>query len=69
MNGIMNWIRRHLIAFAAEVRQEMIDFTGTQFDPLVVEAFLRVPPEDWRRIRDAAERLDLTGADFGSGIL
>ncbi len=51
------------------VRQELIDFTGTQFDPLVVEAFLRVPPEDWRRIRDAAERLDLAGADFGSGIL
>jgi HD-GYP domain-containing protein (c-di-GMP phosphodiesterase class II) len=51
------------------VRQELIDFAGTQFDPLVVEGFLRIPPEDWRRIRDAAERLDLAGADFGSGIL
>lgn len=32
-------------------RQEMIDFSGTQFDPQVVEAFLRVPPEEWREIR------------------
>jgi putative nucleotidyltransferase with HDIG domain len=39
------------------VRQELIDFAGTQFDPLVVEAFLRIPPEDWRRIRDASARL------------
>ena len=51
------------------VRQELIDFAGTQFDPLVVEAFLRIPPEDWRRIRDASERLVLSGAEFGSGIL
>jgi response regulator RpfG family c-di-GMP phosphodiesterase len=51
------------------VRQELIDFAGTQFDPLVVEAFLRIPPEDWRRIRDAAERAVLSGAEFGSGIL
>jgi len=51
------------------VRQEVIDFAGTQFDPLVVEAFLRVPPDDWRRIREASERVDLAGVDFGSGIL
>ena len=51
------------------VRQELIDFAGTQFDPLVVEAFLRIPPEDWRRIRDASERAVLSGAEFGSGIL
>jgi HD-GYP domain-containing protein (c-di-GMP phosphodiesterase class II) len=51
------------------VRQELIDFAGTQFDPLVVEAFLRIAPEDWRRIRDTAERAVLSGAEFGSGIL
>jgi putative nucleotidyltransferase with HDIG domain len=51
------------------VRQELIDFAGTQFDPLVVEAFLRIAPEDWRRIRDAAERVVLSRAEFGSGIL
>ncbi|RMG43052.1 MAG: response regulator [Acidobacteria bacterium] len=32
-------------------RQEMIDYAGTQFDPQVVEAFLRVPPEEWDQIR------------------
>lgn len=51
------------------VRQELIDFAGTQFDPFVVEAFLRVPPDDWRTIREATQRLDLAGVDFGSGIL
>jgi putative nucleotidyltransferase with HDIG domain len=51
------------------VRQELIDYAGTQFDPLVVEAFLRIPPDHWRRIRDASERLVLAGTDFGGGIL
>ena len=32
-------------------RQEIIDFGGSQFDPAVVEAFLRIPPERWDEIR------------------
>ena len=32
-------------------RQEMIDYSGRQFDPHVVEAFLRIPPERWIEIR------------------
>ncbi len=36
-------------------RQELIDFSGAQFDPLVVEAFLRVPPHEWRDIRRDAQ--------------
>lgn len=36
-------------------RQEVIDFCGTQFDPQVVEAFLRIPERDWERIREQAQ--------------
>lgn len=36
-------------------RQELIDFSGAQFDPVVVEAFLRVPPHEWREIRREAQ--------------
>ncbi len=36
-------------------RQELIDFSGAQFDPLVVEAFLRVPPQEWRVVREQAQ--------------
>lgn len=32
-------------------RQEMIDCSGKHFDPKVVEAFLRIHPEEWERIR------------------
>ncbi len=32
-------------------RQEMVDCCGAQFDPLVVEAFLRVPRAEWEEIR------------------
>jgi response regulator RpfG family c-di-GMP phosphodiesterase len=38
-------------------RQEIIDFCGVQFDPLVVEAFLRVPREDWEEIRARVQRM------------
>jgi putative nucleotidyltransferase with HDIG domain len=36
-------------------RREMIEFSGTQFDPQVVEAFLRVPEQEWREIRARVE--------------
>ncbi|MDH3284640.1 MAG: response regulator [Acidobacteriota bacterium] len=35
----------------ARARDELIEFSGTQFDPSVVEAFLRVPETDWGEIR------------------
>jgi putative nucleotidyltransferase with HDIG domain len=31
--------------------QELDEWTGRQFDPRVVEAFHRVPPEDWEELR------------------
>ena len=37
-------------------RQELIDFTGRQFDPEVAEAFLRVPREEWTAIRRRVEQ-------------
>ena len=32
-------------------RKEVIEFSGTQFDPKVVECFLQVPEEEWDSIR------------------
>lgn len=39
----------------ARARQEMIDCSGTQFDPQVVEAFLQVPEPEWEEIRRKVE--------------
>ena len=36
-------------------RVEIERFSGTQFDPQVVSAWLRVPPEEWVRIRRELE--------------
>ncbi|MBI1930819.1 GAF domain-containing protein [Candidatus Poribacteria bacterium] len=33
------------------IREEFVKCSGTDFDPRVVEAFLRIPPEDWEAIR------------------
>lgn len=38
-------------------RQEMIDFSGSQFDPQVVEAFLCVPKLEWEQIRTRVDRM------------
>ncbi len=55
----------------SRARQELIDFAGTQFDPRVVEAFLRVPESDWWEIRErcAREIADRTGAGIPRSLL
>jgi response regulator RpfG family c-di-GMP phosphodiesterase len=37
-------------------RKEIVRCTGTQFDPVAVEAFLRVPEEQWSKLQVAAEK-------------
>ena len=37
-------------------RQEIIDYSGTQFDPKVVQAFLSIPRSRWEEIRDDVRR-------------
>ncbi|MGC9044337.1 MAG: HD domain-containing phosphohydrolase [Myxococcota bacterium] len=39
-------------------REEIIRCSGTQFDPRIVEAFLSVPPQEWREIREKLEGRD-----------
>ncbi len=34
------------------VRQELLEHSGTQFDPRVVDVFLTIPPEEWERITE-----------------
>jgi putative nucleotidyltransferase with HDIG domain len=48
----------------AEARAEVIRCRGTQFDPVVVDAFLRVPPEEWERIRVEVETVALLSAEM-----
>ena len=40
----------------AEARDEIVQGAGTQFDPKVVEAFLRIPIEEWADMQQKAER-------------
>jgi putative nucleotidyltransferase with HDIG domain len=34
-----------------EAREEIVRYTGSQFDPVVVEAFLKIPNELWHELR------------------
>ncbi len=44
------------------VRQELIRCKGTQFDPMVVEAFLEVPDVEWERLRRGVESVSMLRA-------
>ena len=46
----------------ADARDEILRCRGTQFDPVVVDAFLSVPPDDWERIRLDVETVALLSA-------
>ena len=46
-------------------RAEIQRVSGTQFDPAVVEAWMRVPAEDWARIRRELEEISSTVAAAG----
>ena len=45
-------------------RTEILRCSGTQFDPACVEAFLRVPAEEWERIRLDVETVAVLTADM-----
>ena len=47
-----------------DARQEIMRCVGTQFDPVVVEAFLAVPAEEWERIRLDVETVAVLSADL-----
>jgi HD-GYP domain-containing protein (c-di-GMP phosphodiesterase class II) len=42
-------------SFAA-ARAEIIRCSGTQFDPAIVDVFLRIPDEQWSAIRSRTEQ-------------
>lgn len=41
-----------------EAKEEIVRHKGTQFDPQVVEAFLRIPKEEWMRIQQMSADSD-----------
>jgi HD-GYP domain-containing protein (c-di-GMP phosphodiesterase class II) len=45
---------------------ELDEWTGRQFDPRIVEAFHRVPPEDWSELRRRSLEPKHVGADWDS---
>jgi putative nucleotidyltransferase with HDIG domain len=45
-------------------KEEIVKFSGTQFDPGTVEAFLAVPEEEWERIRLDVETVAVLSADL-----
>ena len=48
-------------------RKEIETNAGTQFDPMVVEHFLRVPPAVWQDIRSRTLRYDAAGSAHTRG--
>jgi putative nucleotidyltransferase with HDIG domain len=48
----------------SEARDEISRCRGSQFDPAVVDAFLKVAPEDWERIRLDVETVAVLSADL-----
>ena len=48
----------------SEARAEISRCRGSQFDPVVVDAFLAVPQEDWERIRLDVETVAVLSADL-----
>jgi len=44
------------------VRKEIVRCTGTQFDPMVVEEFLKVPDVEWERLRQDVETVSVLHA-------
>jgi putative nucleotidyltransferase with HDIG domain len=47
-----------------DAREEIFRCRGSQFDPTVVDAFLKVQPEDWERIRLDVETVAVLSADL-----
>lgn len=47
-----------------DAREEISRCRGSQFDPTVVDAFLKVAPEDWERIRLDVETVAVLSADL-----
>lgn len=43
-----------------EARDEIAKMSGTHFDPEVAAAFLRVPAEEWRKLRAGIEKVEPT---------
>ena len=50
-------------------RDEIEKFTGTQFDPQVVQAWLRIPQAEWQAIREALEGVASRSTPRGMGIV
>jgi putative nucleotidyltransferase with HDIG domain len=40
-----------------DARAEIVRFAGTQFEPAIVEVFLRIPSERWRNLRAGLDRI------------
>ena len=40
----------------AAAKEEIARCSGTQFDPAIVEVFLRIPDDHWTKIRDRSEQ-------------
>ncbi len=45
-------------------QQEISHCSGTQFDPAIVEVFLRMPPQEWMSLRTQAQQLSMAFPQF-----